>query len=385
MWLAAILAFGILTLWVPARWALSVFQVALFAVAAVRIVQRRSVTVPFAGWMIAGATAWGGLQVTAGWSVDRVATLDSALSWVTNLAAFMLATDLYRSGHRRERFLRATLIFTGVLAVVSIFTFFTSPLGKVFWFFDTGSETNTLGPFVYKNQYAAFIEGILPLALIGVFRDRSRWMLHALIVATLFGSVVMCGSRTGSILCLAEILIVPMVGFGRGMIDGRMLARALLGSLAAVIVLTGVVGWQFLWKRLQEPNPYSLRRDLVLSSVSMVRDRPLTGFGLGTWAEAYPGYARFDDGRFVNEAHNDWVQWAVEGGLPFLGLMLMIAGWSVMPAVRALWGIGILSVWLHALMDYPMQQRPALAAFFFAWIGLVMAGDAHRVQSVTKV
>jgi len=67
-----------------------------------------------------------------------------------------------------------------------------------------------------------------------------------------------------------------------------------------------------------------------------------------------------------------------------LGLMLAIAGWSVMPAVRTLWGIGILSVWLHALMDYPMQQRPALAAFFFAWIGLVMAGDASRVRSATK-
>src|SRR5579863_5860044 len=44
MLLAAILAFGILTLWVPARWALSVFQIALFALAAVRIVRRPSVT-----------------------------------------------------------------------------------------------------------------------------------------------------------------------------------------------------------------------------------------------------------------------------------------------------------------------------------------------------
>src|ERR1700686_3146 len=109
MWLAAILAFGILTLWVPARWALSAFQVALFALAAVRIVQRRSLTLPFAAWMIAGAAAWGALQVAAGWSVDRVTTLESALNWVTNLAAFMLAADLYRSGDRRERFLRAAL------------------------------------------------------------------------------------------------------------------------------------------------------------------------------------------------------------------------------------------------------------------------------------
>ena len=375
MLLAAILGFGILTLWVPGRWALSVFQIALLALAAVRIIQKRPVSFPFVAWMLAAAAGWSGLQVAAGWSVDGVTTLDATLNWLTNLAAFALAVDLYRNAESRERFLRAALIFTGVLAVVSIFTFLTSPAGKAFWIFDTGSESATLGPFVYKNQYAAFIEAILPLAIVGVIRDRRRWVLHALMVATLFGSVVTGGSRMGSILCLAEILVIPAIAFGRGMISGNVLARALLGSVAAVVIMTGVVGWEKLWKRLQEPNPYSLREDLVLSSISMLRDRPFTGFGMGTWPEAYPGYARFDDGSFVNQAHNDWVQWAVEGGLPFLALMLAIAAWSVLPAVRSLWGVGILSVWVHALLDYPMQQRPALAAFFFAWLGAMVAAN----------
>ena len=383
MWLAAILAFGILTLWVPARWALTVFQVALFALAAARIVQRRSLTLPFTGWMIAGAAAWGVLQVAAGWSVDRVTTLDSALNWVTNLAAFMLAADLCRNTDRRERFLRLALIFTGMLAVVSIFTFLTSPPGKVFWIFDSGSESRTLGPFVYQNQYAAFVEAVLPLAILGMMNHRPRWALYSVIVATLFGSVVTGGSRTGTILCLAEILVIPAIAFGRGLINSRMLARVTLGSLAAVALLTGVVGWEPLRKRLQEPHPYSLRQDLVLSSIAMVRDRPLTGFGLGTWPETYPGFARFDDGAYVNQAHNDWIQWAVEGGLLFLVLMLAIAGWSVGPALRSLWGVGLLSVWLHALVDYPMQQRPALAAFFFALLGTLAATSARDVARTT--
>ena len=382
MWLAPILGFGILTLWVPDRWALSVFQVALFALAAVRIVQRRSLTLPFPAWMIAGAAAWGALQVAAGWSVDRVTTLESALNWVINLAAFMLAVDLCRSGDHRERFLRSSLIFAGILAVVSIFTFLTSPSGKVFWVFNSSSESRTLGPFVYQNQYAAFVEAVLPLAIFGMMRDRGRWALYAAIVATLFGSVVTGGSRTGAILCLTEILVIPAIAFQRGLINRKMLVRVVLGSLAAVVVLTGVVGWEPLWKRLQEPHPYSLRKDLVLSSIAMVRDRPLTGFGLGTWPDAYPGYARFDDGTYVNQAHNDWIQWASEGGLLFLAAMLAIAAWSVRPALRSLWGVGILSVWLHALIDYPMQQRPALAAFFFALLGTLAATTASARDDV---
>ena len=377
MWLAAILGFGILMLWVPARWALSAFQVALFALAALRILQRRSLTLPFAGWMIAGAAAWGALQVAAGWSVDRVTTLDAALGWVTNLAAFMLAADLYRNADRRERFLRSALIFTSILAIVAIFTFFTSPAGKVFWILDSGPDSPTLGPFVYHNQYAAFVEAVLPLAIVGIIRDRPRWALHAVIVATLFGSVVAGGSRTGAILCFAEILVIPAIAFGRGMMNGSMLARVVMGSLAAVAVLTSVVGWEPLWKRLQEPHPYSVRKDLVLSSIAMVRDRPLTGFGLGTWPEAYPGYARYDDGTYVNQAHNDWMQWTAEGGLLFLALTLGVASWSAGPALRSLWGIGILGVWLHALIDYPMQQRPALAAFLFALLGTLAAATAR--------
>src|SRR5665213_4343613 len=210
MLLATILGFGILTLWVPARWALSTFQVALFALAAVRITQRRSIGLHFVGLLLAATVVWSGLQMALGWSVDRATTLDATLNWITNLTAFALSADLYRNAQLRERFLRAALIFTSVLAVISIFTFLTSPIGKAFWIFETGIDWPTLGPFVYQNQYAAFIEAILPLAIIGVIRDRRRWVLHALIVATLFGSVVTGGSRTGSILCLAEILVIPV-------------------------------------------------------------------------------------------------------------------------------------------------------------------------------
>src|SRR3979490_1368672 len=107
----------------------------------------------------------------------------------------------------------------------------------------------------------------------------------------------------------------------------------------------------------------------------MLRDSPGTGLGLVTWSSAYPGYARYDDGTFVNQAHNDWVQWAAEGGIPFLMIMLATAGWALRPAVRAVWGIGVLAVFLHAVVDYPFQQRPALAAFVFALLGLLAAEE----------
>jgi O-antigen ligase len=371
--LAIILFFGILTLWVPARWALSTFQVALFLAAMVSLVRRIRTREAF-GWhpvvlWLCVACAWGMVQIATRHTVYEWKTWDAALNWTTSLAAFSLALEI--RGVRREGFLRAVLIFGFLLSILATFTVLTSPPGVAFWRFDLGTDHPVLGPFVYRNQYAAFVEVALPLAIVRAILDRERWLVYTVIAATLFASVVAGGSRAGTVLCLAEIVVTPMIAYGRKMITGGTLVRVLGGGIAAVVILTAVVGWEVIWNRLQEQNPYSLRAELVRSSLQMVRDRPMTGFGLGTWADAYPAYAHFDDGRFVNQAHNDWAQWAVEGGLPFLSIMLSIAGWSVRPAFRSLWGIGLLALFLHCLVDYPMQQRPALAAFFFAMLGLL--------------
>jgi O-antigen ligase len=139
------------------------------------------------------------------------------------------------------------------------------------------------------------------------------------------------------------------------------------------LALVAVAGWETIWNRLQEPNPYSVRAELNLSSFEMIRDRPLKGFGLGTWSSAYPKYARFDDGNFVNQAHNDWAQWAVEGGVPVFLLMLGVVAMLAPAAWRSIWGIGLMAVFVHAAVDYPFEQRPALAAYLFAMMGVLAA------------
>jgi hypothetical protein len=387
MLLAAILFLGILTMWIPARWALSAFQVAVFALAAVRILRQKSLGLHPTAVLLAAAVVWGLLQASAGWTVDRFKTLNEVLIWTTNLAVFSLALEVSRDSRRRERFLSAVLWFGTVLAAVSMLTVFSSPPGIVFWRFNAGSDLRTLGPFVYYNQYAAFIEAVLPLALVRAILDQRRRIVYSVMGALLVASVVAGGSRAGTILCLAEVIVIPLVslrhGLGQGIVSRRAAGRVLLASVSTLVVLGAVAGWDIIWKRLQEPNPYAVRKDFLLSSLEMIRDRPLTGFGLGTWSEAYPGFARFDDGLFANQAHNDWAQWAAEGGIPFFLLMVGVAAGAVRPAFRSLWGLGTLAVLIHCLIDYPMQQRPALAAFFFALLGIVSAydgGDTPRIS-----
>jgi O-antigen ligase len=110
----------------------------------------------------------------------------------------------------------------------------------------------------------------------------------------------------------------------------------------------------------------------------MVRDRPWMGSGLGTWPIVFPRYAAFDSGLVMPAAHNDWLQWAAEGGLPFALLLGIFAALLWKPAVQSIFGIGTIAFLLHALVDFPMQLRPALAAWFFAIAGTAAAWRTDR-------
>ena len=359
--LAAILWAGILTMRVESRWALTAFEIALFTLAAAAVVRQRcALRIHPIGALLAAVVLWGLTQAAAGITIDDESTLESSLHWAANCAAFCLALRLAADRTVRQKFQTANLIFALLVAV-----------GAVIAFFLTGS----LGPFVYRNQFAAFLEPALGLAIAAAIGDRTRPILWVFVAAALFASVVAAGSRAGSAICLALLIALPLLAYLRGVISGRSLARVTMVSAASACALVAVVGWQTIWERLQEPNPYSLRADLNRSSAAMVRERPLTGFGLGTWPAAYPGYALYDDGTFVNQAHDDWAQWAVEGGIPLFLTMLAVAAMLAPQALRSLWGMGLIAVFVHAAVDYPFEQRPALAAYFFALMGVLAAEE----------
>ncbi len=225
-----------------------------------------------------------------------------------------------------------------------------------------------MGPFVYTNQYAAFIELILPIALTKVFSDLHGWRtVHGLADAVMYASVFASTSRSGFVLASLEVIVVPLLAARRNRVDWRQLALsgALFVSMLAVMGLA--VGPDRMISKLQQKDPYFGRREYAKSSLRMIPDHPLMGVGLGNWPAAYPAYAVFDEGLFANQAHNDWAQWAVEGGLPFLVFIFSIALWSAREAFRAGYCIGVIVVFLQCLVDYPIQ-RMGVAVIFFTMI-----------------
>lgn len=360
----AAICLGILICWWPPYLAIAILHTAIFLLGIVWLtLARKPVEYTFLFLPLAAIILWGVIQELTNQTVYRFQTWLAILYWAANATAFFLAVQLFRAPGQRERFLRLLVYFAFGVSLISITQYFTSP-GKIYWLFPT-KYGHVLGPFIYKNQYAAFIELILPIAL---YYSR-RSIFHAAAAAVMFATVMASLSRAGAVLVLAELVILIRVR------DRKKLALV----MALCLIFTAVAGWTLTWARFFDREPLDLRVQFLRSSWQMLRDRPWTGFGLGTWRTAYPAYARIDNGLIANRAHSDWMEWAVEGGLPFLGLMATIFVWTAPRAIRSVWGIGLLAVFLHSLVDYPARE-PALAVLLFALLGLLAASERERLS-----
>jgi len=369
--LALLFAFAILTLWVPAQWPVAVFQVAIFLLASAAVAgwirKPPPLVFPFAPLVF--TVIWAAVQWASGKTSNLFETQVALIGWLTLLATFALSYTLFQQQAVLEWFRPAMVGFAAVIALLAILQTFTAG-GTIFWIFPSAfsGSRHVMGPILYHNHYAAFIEVVLPMAVWEAVSERRNALWFSVASAILHGSVVVSASRAGTAIATAEIVVVcALVWYSR---DTRQRATipAVVKLGALICVVTLVAGWSQLSNRLGEANPFGMRREFAMSSLQMIVDHPFYGVGLGNWQLAYPGYAVTDFGVFANQAHSDWLQWTAEGGLPFGLALLAIVLWAIRPAIKTIWGVGVIAVFLHAAVDYPFS-RPAVGA----WITIVLA------------
>jgi O-antigen ligase len=369
LWLAAFFVFGILTLWVPAWWPVTVFQVGAFVLAGIAGLRalRRPPALVFPIVPLAFAVLWGWFQWVTGRTSYAFASQNALVHWATLLAVFWVAIKLCSEPKLHEWFRTAMVWFGFLIAVLATLQTFTAG-DRAFWIFPTGYYGEFMAPFPYHNHYAAFIEVVLPMALYRALqRERGFW-LYGVMAAAMYASVIASASRSGTALATGELIAVGTIVLVRRRMLGRTAGLSLLGVALLLAVFVAVVGPETVWARFQAPDPMSMRREFAESSLGMIASHPWWGVGLGTWPTVYPGYAVADFGVFANQAHSDWLQWAAEGGIPFVMVLATLFIWSIPKAMRSVWGLGAVAVFFHASVDYPFSH-PVLGS----WVILVLA------------
>ena len=301
------------------------------------------------------------------------------LFWFTAAAICLLSSQLFRNRQTAARFRFFLVFFASAVCLLDLLEQ-ASHTNKYFWLIQSRYATVN-GPFAYWNNFAQLIELSLPVTLWLALKSRAPAVPYLLLGALQIGAVLASGSRAGSVLVLAELIAVILLVYRRN--RDRRFVYAAAAALLLSLLFAYAAGFQTLTHKFAQRDQLAVRRDINLSSLAMIRERPLTGWGLGAYVPVYRMFARYDDGTYVNRAHNDWLEWTAEGGIPFAALMLIVFVWTIRPAIASIWGIGVIALGVHALVDYPFA-RFGVCGWYFALVGMLAVTAAGAKGGINQ-
>ena len=262
----------------------------------------------------------------------------------------------------------------------------------------TGSA---VGLFANRNHQALLIACGLPI--LGAWAnhacaDRARARLRGVIAlasgAFLVLMIPTTGSRAGLVLAalalpLAFVLAWPVMTASVGTLSRRRRRIAIGGALAAFAALIFAAltfSRAEAVRRLFEGDPIAdARVRLLRPLIGMIRDFWPVGSGFGSFDPVYRGFEPFGNlaVTVMNQAHDDYLQVVMEGGLPGLLLLAAFVGWWGWTSLRlwrrrdgdtvALGRLGsvlILLMMLASMTDYPVRMplMMVIAAQSAAWM-----------------
>ena len=386
-----LLVFTTVTVWVREIWALQYFQIGIYALVIIHVLTgiragREQFAIGFRPLLVYLIPAWGIIQLAVHTTASSFETRGEVLRWGALSGVFYLSRNAIQSRAHRQKFLIAILCFATGMAILCLIQLNTSH-GRVLWVISTPYSDEIFATFQNKNNYCQFVELALPIALWGAVREGWRSWWYALAAGVLYASAIGAASRAGFMLCTAELIAIPVVELVRSRKTG---SGPALGATAGMMLIVPVVaaaftlavGWKPIWERFQDKDPYNIRREFLLAAVDMVKHRPLTGHGLGTFEQVYQKYAVKDYPFYANHAHNDWAEFAADGGIPFLLLVAVPFFYMLPSAFKHPWALGLVATLLNAWVDYPFP-RPAVSGWMFAILGILYATEEVERQRRT--
>jgi len=308
------------------------------------------------------------------------------------MLCFLAGQSLLRTAQAR----RLAVIFAlygFVLAALALLQG-VAPNGRLFWLRQPRMGGWIYGSYVNHNHYAGLMEMLIPvplvLSLTRLAQEKER-IAAGVAAAVMVATVFLSGSRGGMLAVFAELAVLATI-----LLRQKKSMRIAVAAAAFAVVLVGILTWlggKELTSRVTSISREArteisggMRLSIDRDAIRMFRQKPVAGWGLGTFPVVYPQFRSFYTNFFVNEAHNDYLQLLAEMGL--LGFATMV--WFLIVLYRAAlrktrnWTVnvtgalslacilGLSGILVHSLFDFNLQI-PANAALFYVLCSLAAA------------
>jgi len=341
-------------------------------------------------------------------SIAPYYTWTHLLVLVCCVAVYFLAQRLGQERGSRRRLMFWLLILGAFEALYGLVQYL-SGWQQIFAYVKKYNLEEATGTYINRNHYAGFLEMIIPFSLAVLLHEHSKFSrtnqsarswkgllaggnlsrvgLWLFAVIVMIAALLSSRSRMGIIAAVSSIAIMSVFsGFQRR-------AGAWLGAMI-MIAVTVLVLWIGAGSALGRfgsiSNEYVSSNDSRLSlwkdTARLIGDHPFLGSGLGTFPVAFTAVQGTFLGKFVNHAHNDYLEFASDLGIPaallFFGSVLLLlarlakrtpcseAGFERAVALGCLGSIAAILV--HSLTDFNLYI-PANALLFSLILGLAAA------------
>ena len=335
-------------------------------------------------------------------TVSPQATLLSLLSLVAPLTVFVAA--LLLSAHER-RLMTLLLVAAGVGSAFLGLAQLSQGPSSALRFYEVTNPDDAVGFFANRNHFATFINcaivfavgWTLELASTAWSAESSRTRASLNLSLALSAIVILIAAATtarsragvlGTVIALVCGFALAMRGRRSGTSLGPMRALGVASGFGLILVLQFAV--YRLMDRFAVDPLMDVRRDFARVTLEAIKAYFPLGSGIGTFTRVYPTFETPSTvllDTYVNRAHNDFLEFALEAGLPGGLLIAAIGGLAIMLGWRA-WTrrdagarlidatlvrcatIAIAIIAIHSALDYPLRTNAMMgvAALMFAML-----------------
>lgn len=271
------------------------------------------------------------------------------------------------------------------------------------------------GTFVYKNHYANYLLLCLSMSvgyLVSTLLDQQsgtrtthkirnflETLLHGkalvrIALAIMVIALVMSRSRMGNTAFFAAMTVVGLLSLF--LIKKRTKGLSILIVSMFIIdmfILSAYFGLDKVKTRLEQTSLSQESRDEVIrDSLPLLHDFAPTGSGMGSFYGIFPKYQSEDITSLYDHAHNDYLQFAIEAGIPatlVLFLLPLLAGISCIKAIKnrrntlmkgTAFGclMAIIGMAIHMSVDFPLQA-PSNAALFMVILAMAFQSNDRNI------
>ncbi|MER8423329.1 O-antigen ligase family protein [Mesorhizobium sp. M1403] len=246
--------------------------------------------------------------------------------------------------------------------------------------------TINAGLFANQNHFAALLFVSIPFVVYhGLFRG---YLLSGLIgVVTLLLLLLAAGSRAGVLIGLA-ITVLSIVFLS---------ARSRVSRFSILAIFMGLSAYTLgAWTKIEAEtiDPAFGRGEFARTTIEGISENWATGVGFGNFQKAYQIYEKENMifAKYVNHAHNEYLEIAFEGGLLavllvatyFLMLFMALTKVRRDPLQKAAF-LSVLFLLIHSLVDYPLRTEALAMTFAFMNAIIFHKGFAERLAQKTEL